>query len=81
MNDTCRYIATGDSIPQQLPLPLSVPLSLEGDERGGIRGIGEEVKGEGEGARVIVWDASTLCVAASIQISSSIASGTSSTPS
>lgn len=83
MNDTCRYIATGDSI----PLPLSLPLSLqgEGDGRGGVKGSGNEVEGkveekvEREGARVVVWDASTLCVVASIQISSSIASGTSST--
>ena len=71
MNDTCRYIATGDSI----PLPLLLPL-LEGDERGRERG---SVRGSGkEGARVVIWDASTLCVVATIQISSSIATGTSS---
>ena len=75
MNDTCRYIATGDSIPLPLPLPLSLLLkyptavgvesSVRGDERGR----------DGEGARIIIWDSSTLCAVESIQIPPSTATG------
>ena len=71
MNVTCRYIATGDSIPPPLSLPpeecnaIDIEGSLKGDERGRER----------DGARIIIWDASSLSAVASIQISSSTATG------
>ena len=79
MNDTSRYIATGDSI----PLPLSLPLYLFlGDQttryvEGSVRGDGRSREGgrDGEGVRIIIWDSSTLCAVESIQIPLSTATG------
>jgi hypothetical protein len=79
MNDTCRYIASGDSIPLPLSLQFSLLLrdptaigverSVRGDQRG------REGGRDGEGARIIIWDSSTLCAVESIQIPLSTATG------